>query len=276
MKIAFAGKGGVGKTTIAAWMADYMARAGHNVWLVDADTATSLGVASGLPPEATVLPLVQRRDLLEEYISSGILSLNPDVSGLPERLAVELPASAAPLVEGATERGVKQLLVMGTVTAAGGGCACEANALLKALLAHLIYDSSDYVLVDLEAGVEHLGRGTVASVDRLVIVSEPSLRSLETASHIGELAAELGLEDQILILNRCDGDGLELPEQLDLPKRRYFSPDLPGLRQKQLSDGSVLDLPEQPQIDELMGALLWDHGACPPGSLRLAQGGFST
>ena len=256
MKIAFAGKGGVGKTTIAAWMADYMARAGHNVWLVDADTALSLGVASGLAPEALPVPLVQRKDLLEEYIGAGVLSLTPDVSALPEQLAVALPDSQAPLVEGATERGRKQLLVMGTVTSAGGGCACEANALLKALLAHLIYDSKDYVLVDLEAGVEHLGRGTVASVDRLVIVSEPSLRSLETASHIGTLAAELGLHDQILILNRCNEGEVTLPEQLELPERRYFSGDLAGLRAKMLSDGSVLDLPEQETIDALMASLL--------------------
>jgi len=256
MKIAFAGKGGVGKTTIAAWMADHMARAGHNVWLVDADTALSLGVASGLEPEKLPVPLVQRKDLLEEYIGSGVLSLTPDVSGLPEQLAVALPESEAPLVEGADQRGRKQLLVMGTVTSAGGGCACEANALLKALLAHMIYDSQDYVLVDLEAGVEHLGRGTVASVDRLIIVSEPSLRSLETASRIGTLAAELGLKDQILILNRCDSDDTVLPEQLDLPSRRYSCGDLPGLRTKMLSDGSVLDLPEQESIDTLMAALL--------------------
>ncbi len=257
MKIAFAGKGGVGKTTVAAWMADYLARAGHNVWLVDADTALSLGVAPGLAPEDLPVPLVQRKDLLEEYISSGVLSLTPDVSGLPERLAVPLPQSQAPLVAGATARGQKQLLVMGTVTAAGGGCACEANALLKALLAHLIYDSKDYVLVDLEAGVEHLGRGTVASVDRLVIVSEPSLRSLETAASISALAGELGLRDQILVLNRCDpAAGAALPAQLALPERRYFSGDLPGLRAKQMTDGSVLDLPEQAEIDKLMAALL--------------------
>lgn len=256
MKIAFAGKGGVGKTTIAAWMADYLARSGHNVWLIDADTALSLGVASGLAPEATPVPLVQRKDLLEQYIGSGVLELNPDVSGLPEELAVTLPESKAPLAEGATQRGKKQLLVMGTVAAAGGGCACEANALLKALLAHLVYNYNDYVIVDLEAGVEHLGRGTVAHVDYLVIVSEPSLRSFETSASIGKLALELGLADQSLVINRAEPGSVIPPADLKLPEKRFYCPDLAGLRQKMLSDGSVLDLPEQDTIDELVRELL--------------------
>ncbi|MCL2818786.1 MAG: AAA family ATPase [Actinomycetia bacterium] len=260
MKLAFAGKGGVGKTTIAAWMADYLARAGHNVWLVDADTALSLGVASGLAPEQLPVPLVQRRDLFESYVGSGIIKLSPDVSGLSGSLAVDLPESEAPLLEGVSERGNKRLLVMGSISSAGGGCACEANALLKAMLAHLIYDEDGYVLVDLEAGVEHLGRGTVANVDHLIIVSEPSLRSLETASTIAKLADELGLHDQTLVMNRFEDDEITLPDGLDLPASRFSVKGLSGLHERMLSDGSVLDLPEQDYIDEQLAQLLAEMG----------------
>ncbi|MCL2492012.1 MAG: AAA family ATPase [Coriobacteriia bacterium] len=258
MKLAFAGKGGVGKTTIAAWMADYLVRAGHNVWLVDADTALSLGVASGLKPEELPVALVQRKDLFGPYVGSGIIKLDPDVSDLSGSLAVTLPESDGLLVEGATQRGSKKLLVMGSIASAGGGCACEANALLKAMLAHLIYDEDGYVLVDLEAGVEHLGRGTVAHVDHLVVVSEPSLRSLETAQTISMLAEELGLADQILVMNRFDQDEIILPETLALPEKRYRFGNLAGLQERMLADGSVLDLPEREEIDVQLGCILAD------------------
>ncbi|MBU1247106.1 MAG: AAA family ATPase, partial [Proteobacteria bacterium] len=200
MKIAFAGKGGVGKTTLCAWTADYLARQGKNVWMVDADTALSLGAASGLPASELPVPLVEREDLVRERIGAGMLNLNPDVSDLPETLAVEIPLGSPP-AQGITP-GRKRLLVMGTVTGAGGGCACTANALLKALLAHIVMDSSHdtWVLVDLEAGVEHLGRGTVSHLDGLVVVSEPSMRGLGVAAEIGRLATDLDLTNQTLVL----------------------------------------------------------------------------
>ncbi len=160
MKLAVAGKGGVGKTTLTAWIGDYLARQGRAPWLVDADTALSLGAALGLPPEQTPTPLVRDEALIRQRIGHGVIRLNPDVSDLPERLRVRL--------------GNLSLLVMGSVAGAGGGCACEANALLKALLAHLLLDRDQCLVVDLEAGVEHLGRGTVAAVDGLIVVAEPS------------------------------------------------------------------------------------------------------
>ena len=156
MKIAFAGKGGVGKTSVAAWTADYLARQGNNVWLIDADTALSLGQASGLTPDELPEPLVMRKDLIRERIhDGGFLNLNPEVGDLPESLAVDVPLGGSP-TDGITP-GRKQLIVMGAVTNAGGGCACDANALLKAVLAHIVMERDEWVLVDLEAGVEHLG-----------------------------------------------------------------------------------------------------------------------
>ena len=248
MKIALAGKGGVGKTSLASWLADRLARTGRDVWMVDADTALSLGQASGLAPEALPVPLIRREDLIRERIhAGGFLNLNPDVGDLPETLAVDVPLAGQP-VPGVTP-GRKRLLVMGSVTNAGGGCACDANALLKALLAHLVLDRDAWVLVDLEAGVEHLGRGTVAHVDGLVVVSEPSMRSLQTGAEVGRMARDLGLENQILVLNRHTGG--EPPVLAGLPEWSVSIPPLPGLMQRQMTDGSVLGLPEAVALDSV-------------------------
>jgi CO dehydrogenase maturation factor len=257
MKIAFAGKGGVGKTTITAWLADHLARMGDNVWMVDADTALSLGQASGLDRGSLPTPLVKREDLIRELIGSGLISMNPDVSHLPEQLAVDLPVSGP--VEAAGGAGAKRLLVMGSVAAAGGGCACSANALLKALLAHLVTEVGDWVLVDLEAGVEHLGRGTVQSVDGLSVVSEPSRRSLETAASIGALARKLGLSRQVLVLNRSGGVP-GLPEIPGLPDDVLCLPLNEELAQKQLASESVLELSDWTAVDRFCDDLLRSFG----------------
>jgi len=253
MKIAFAGKGGAGKTTIAAWLGDYLARRGEHVWLVDADTALSLGQASGLDPALRPVPLAEREDIIRKHIGEGYMSLNPDVSGLPESLSVPLPLGGPP--QPGVAPGDKRLLVMGTVAGAAGGCACAANALLKAVLAHLILDRREWVLVDMEAGVEHLGRGTVADVDALVVVSEPSMRALNTAVEVSRLAGELGLARQVLALNRSEKEDA-LPANLTLPDKVLRVPVLRGLRARQMESGSVLGLPEDGAIGQLCGKLL--------------------
>lgn len=253
MKIAFAGKGGVGKTTLCAWLGDYLAGRGRDVWLVDADTALSLGMACGLEPGDLPSALARSEELVRERIGSGIMCLNPELSGLPEQLAVRLPFAGTPVP--GIRPGSKRLLLMGRVDEGGIGCACGANALLKAFLAHIFFDQRDGdVLVDMEAGVEHLGRGTVEAADGLVVVSEPSLRSLYTAAEVARLARQLGLTRQVLVINRYEGpleaDGLtpvlELPrarggESLDgLPETRLAVPVLPVLRARQWEDGCVL------------------------------------
>lgn len=245
MKIAFAGKGGVGKTTLCAWTAQYLAQQGRDVWLIDADTALSLGQAVGLTPEELPLPLIARKDIIEERLGSGILRLNPTVEDLPEQLAVDVP------LEGP---GRGRLLLMGTVTNAGGGCACGANALLKALLSHIVLERNEWAVVDLEAGVEHLGRGTVAAVDGLVIVTEPSRRGFATAATISSFAREMGLTNQVLVLNRCPNGDMVLPD--DLPPIGLSIPIIPGLLTRQIESGSVLGLPEEQQIESLIGNML--------------------
>ncbi len=240
MKIAVAGKGGVGKTTITALFADYLAEKGQFVWLVDADTSLSLGQASGLDKSQVPEPLISREDLLMERIypsNSTIMDLNPHVNDLPQSLRVPLPLQE-------NIKGEKNLLVMGGVQA-GAGCACAANTLLKALLAHLVLEREEWVLVDMEAGVEHLGRGTVSHVDYLFIVSEPSMRALETASQVGLMGKELGLDRQVLILNQADEEICsQLPSLEGLPKNCFAMPSLSSLKKRQLTSPSVLNLKE--------------------------------
>ena len=234
MKLAVAGKGGVGKTTVTAWLGDYLARRGEDVWLVDADTALSLGQALGLPEKDIPTPLAQNTELIRERVGEGFIRLNPDVEDLPERLARQV--------------GNLKLLVMGSIAAAGGGCACSANALLKALLAHLIVERGQWMIVDLEAGVEHLGRGTVQSVDGLIVVSEPSMRSLRTAATISSLAKDMGLSRQALVINRAPVD-FALPVTGGLPPLTVAIPAFTSLIGRQLGNPSVLDLPERSEID---------------------------
>ncbi len=261
MKLAVAGKGGVGKTTIAAWLADHLARQGRRVYLVDADTALSLGQASGLDRDQLPEPLILRHDLVKERIGAGYINLNPEVDDLPDALAVDLPLSSP-----AAESGFKRLLVMGAVTQAGGGCACSANALLKALLAHLILERDEWVIVDLEAGVEHLGRGVIHSVDGLIVVSEPSRRGLDTAADIARLARELGLQRQILVLNRFDG-AAPVPDIPGLPPLAACSPVLGSLARRQLESPCVLGLEEQEAVDGLCEQILSALGVASPGAL---------
>lgn len=257
MKLAFAGKGGVGKTTLCAWLGDRLARRGRDVWLVDADTALSLGQASGLIQEALPMPLAAREDLVRERIGQGMLHLTPDVADLSESLAVDLSLGGDAAGPSGTP-GRKRLLVMGSIASGGSGCACAANALLKALLAHLVCEPQHAVLVDLEAGVEHLGRGTVESVDGLVVVSEPSLRGLHTAAEVARLGRELGLSRQVLVLNRCPADisASDLPLAAELPDEILLMPSLAGLTARQLGQASVLGLPEQETVDALCDRLL--------------------
>lgn len=254
MKIAFAGKGGTGKTTIAAWTADYLARQGYDVWLIDADTAMSLGRASGLREDQIPRPLTEHKELIQERIGSGLIRLNPDVEDLPQKLSVEIPLTGKPN-EGITP-GKKRLLVMGTVQTAGSGCACGANALLKALMGELLYDEKVRVIVDLEAGVEHLGRGTVEKVDLLAVVSELSLRSLETATKVSKLAKELGLSNQLLLLNRVDDSNefemLEGEIRNSLPKKVVVFPNCPSLQKRMISEASVLNLQERERLDSII------------------------
>lgn len=186
MKIAVSGKGGVGKTTLSSLLARYWARKGYRVLAVDADPDANLGSALGIDTNG-LTPIAKMEDLIYERTESkkgtvgGFFKMNPKVDDLPEALGRE-------------KDGVR-LLVMGTVKKGGGGCICPESVLLKALINHLVLYEKDLVIMDMEAGIEHLGRGTAQGVDRLLIVVEPGQRSIETADKVRQLTEDIGLKN---------------------------------------------------------------------------------
>jgi CO dehydrogenase maturation factor len=210
MKLAISGKGGVGKTTLAALLALSYARDGHKVLAVDADPDANLGSALGFAAGVleAVVPIAQRDALIEERTGArpGVLgqvfTLNPRVDDLPERFWIE-------------REGVR-LLVMGTVARGGAGCACPENALLSRLIRHLVVERGEVVIIDMEAGLEHLGRGTARGVDAFLVVVEPGQRSLQTAHAVVRLARDLGVERVMVVANKVrPGDHERLARALE-------------------------------------------------------------
>ena len=186
MKIAVTGKGGVGKTTTSALLARRLVQQGHSVLAVDADPDTNLAACLGFPSPDRITPIVEMKELIAERMGTqpgavgAYFKLNPTVEDIPARFICE-------------DSGLK-LIVMGMVKRGGGGCACPENTFLKALLGHLLIERDEVVLVDMEAGLEHLGRGTTGEMDGLIVVVEPSLRSIETLDRIRTLAADIGVK----------------------------------------------------------------------------------
>lgn len=196
MKLAISGKGGVGKTTLTALLAQVYADAGRNVLAVDADPSPCLAGALGFPSEvqAQLSPIAEMDELIYERTGAkpgttgGFFTLNPRVDDIPERFSVEY-------------RHVK-LLEMGSVDSGGAGCICPESAMLKTLFTHLLFRKDDVLILDMYAGVEHLGRATVDFVDAMLIVVEPTRRSLGTAAQIKQLAEDIGLSRLWLVGNK--------------------------------------------------------------------------
>ena len=198
MKIAVTGKGGVGKTLISAVLARLFAGRNFKVFAVDADPDANLALALGFPEPSKIVPLVEMKDLIAERTGakagspSPYFRANPRVDDIPDKYFAA--------------HGDISLAVMGTVRGGGLGCTCPENAFLKALLRNLIVEREEVVILDMEAGIEHLGRGTVESVDRLIIVVEPGIRSIETARRIRKLAADIGMSRLQVVGNKVRGD----------------------------------------------------------------------
>jgi CO dehydrogenase maturation factor len=194
MKVAVSGKGGVGKTTIAALLATALAQANRKVVAVDADPDSNLAASLGYTHPESIRPLIELHDLIEERTGvrpgtrGGMFKLNPRVDDIADEYGVDIG-------------GVK-VLVLGRLKQGGAGCYCPENALLLSLTTHLFLDPDCDLILDMEAGIEHLTRGTVAAVDRLLIVVEPGRRSLETARRIMDLARDLGLAKVGVVLNK--------------------------------------------------------------------------
>jgi len=194
MKIAISGKGGVGKTTFASFLIKAFAEQGKKVLAIDADPDANLAQALGIKGSSDIVPISEMKALIEERTEAKVGSmgsffkLNPKVDDLPEKLSIEL-------------NGIK-LMVLGGVKKGGAGCICPESTLLKNLVRHVVLARNEVIVLDMEAGLEHLGRGTAMAVDRLIVVVEPGRRSIETAYHIRDLATDIGLKKLSLVGNK--------------------------------------------------------------------------
>ncbi len=196
MKIAISGKGGVGKTTLAGVMARCLADKGHKVLAIDADPDSNLASAIGIDNDRlkAIQPLAQMKEFIEERTGAkkgtygSFFKINPKVDDIPENYSIE-------------KDGIK-LVVLGYIPQGGGGCFCPENVLLKSLLSYVFIERDEYVIVDMEAGLEHLGRGTTSYVDALIVVVEPGQRSFQTAYQVKKLASDLGIKHVYFVGNK--------------------------------------------------------------------------
>lgn len=216
MKIAISGKGGVGKTTLTALLAQVYSDRGLDVFAVDADPSPCLAGALGVPRDLqeNLAPISEMEDLILERTgakpgsSGGFFTINPRVDDIPERFSI-------------VHRGVR-LLEMGSVDLGGSGCICPESAMLKTLFTHLLFRKDDVLILDMYAGVEHLGRSTVDFVDAMIIVVEPTRRSLGTASQIKKLALDIKLKNLWLV-----GNKIQNQEEVEFLEKN--SPGIPVL-----------------------------------------------
>jgi len=194
MKIAVSGKGGVGKTLIAGVLAQFFVSKGSTVLAIDADPSPNLALTLGIPAEeaSKIVPISENTPLIESKTQTGVLGvyrLSFTVEDIIEQFSVQTPYGVG-------------LLVMGTVRNAGGGCMCPANTVIRALLHHLLVKRKEAVVTDMEAGVEHMGRGTAEHVDTMLIVTDSSLKSMETAKKLYVLSKDFGIKRAFIVGNK--------------------------------------------------------------------------
>ncbi len=230
MKIAISGKGGVGKTTLSALLSREIATRGEKVYAVDADPNPTLAYALGISRNPT--PLVELKEMITDRMggAEGFFRLNPRVEDIPEKFSVE-------------HEGIR-LLVMGGIRGGGTGCACPENAFLKALLQHVFLERNEWMVVDCEAGLEHLGRATARGVNCLLVVVEPDIAAIRTALRIRELAQDLKIGKVRVVANKVRGeeDIKYLESQLDSMPILASVPENPDIRTARRS-GTVFPLP---------------------------------
>ncbi len=198
MKLAVSGKGGVGKTTFSALLIRTLNDQGKRVLAIDADPDANLAAALGIPDAEKIVPIAEMKELIFERTEAqpgsvgGFFKLNPKVDDLPDSLSAKL-------------ENIK-LMRLGGVKKGGGGCICPESTLLRALMLHIVLARDEVVVMDMEAGIEHLGRATASAVDKLIVVVEPGRRSMDTAGHIKKLASEIGLKNIALVGNKIRGE----------------------------------------------------------------------
>ncbi|MDR2103367.1 MAG: AAA family ATPase [Treponema sp.] len=202
-KIAVCGKGGVGKTTFASLLIWCLAEQGREVYAIDADVNPTLAGALGFPPEAVaeIRPIIDMKDLIQERTGAksgeygSYFKTNPYVKDIPEKFS----------------RKIKNInfLLMGAMRGADQGCACAENAMLKALITHLILKEKETVVLDMVAGTEHMGRGTAKGVDAMFLVVEPGSRSVKAAREIERMSGDLGVQNTYIVGNKIRSPGDE-------------------------------------------------------------------
>ncbi|MDH5769451.1 MAG: carbon monoxide dehydrogenase accessory protein CooC, partial [Nitrospirota bacterium] len=217
MKIAITGKGGVGKTTLASLLSHLFAAEGKRVIAVDADPDANLASALGVSGEQArkIVPLAEMTEIIEERTGAKpggmgvVFTLNPKVDDLPESIGYRFNGIV--------------LLIMGKLKTAASGCYCPENMLLRRLLRHLVVERSEAVIVDMEAGIEHLTRGTAEAVDAFIVVVEPGQRSIQTAKTVKEMAEKLGVKKVFVVANKVRSN-----EDLDFIKNNIENMELIG------------------------------------------------
>ena len=192
MKIAFAGKGGTGKTTLSALLIQQLSQKDKEVLAVDCDPDSNLGIALGFEDSDKITPIIKMEKLIKERmgvsVDGTLFKLNPKIDDIPDKYS--------------KKRGNIKLIVMGAVKKGGSGCVCPENAFVKNLIEHLVLKRGEDVVMDMEAGVEHFGRGTAQSCDSVLVVIEPSQKSIESAKRIASLAKDLGIKNIYAIGNK--------------------------------------------------------------------------
>jgi CO dehydrogenase maturation factor len=235
MKIAVSGKGGVGKSTIAASIALILAQRGQRVLALDADPDANLAAALGIPKTTRITPISAEIALIEERTGAKVneygrvFKLNPEVSDVAGKLSV-------------AHNGVN-LLVLGAVRKGGGGCACPESTFIKALVNDLVLYKNETLIMDMEAGIEHLGRATATGVDVMLIVVEPGQRALDCAASVVKMSKEIGLKNFVIVGNKvtCDDDKRYIADGLCGMEVSAFLPYSESIRGADRDGVSALD-----------------------------------
>jgi len=259
MKVAISGKGGVGKTTLSAMLSGVLALEDRRVIAIDADPDANLASALGVPDETQVVPLAEMHDMISERTGSadepgGYFQLNPKVDDIPDQYALKI--------------GNIRMLALGGVAQGGGGCICPATAIVKALLVHLIIARDDILIMDMEAGLEHLGRATAQSMDALIVVVNPDRWSVQTAVRVRDLAGDLGMKKVFAVANR-----------LGLPARDDGTDRQAKLEQIQTTLGDVPligSLPMDPRLGEGALRIAPDGSIAPTEALTAHTGAIES
>jgi CO dehydrogenase maturation factor len=251
MKLAISGKGGVGKTTFSSLLIRALNAEGKRILAIDADPDANLAAAVGIDDVDRITPISEMKDLIYERTDAqpgsigGYFKLNPKVDDLPDKLSARF-------------ENIK-LMRLGGVKKGGAGCICPESTLLKVLVMHIVLARDEVVVMDMEAGIEHLGRGTAKAVDKLIVVVEPGRRSIETAGHIRRLASEIKLDRIALVGNKVRGETDEKFLRENLPDFEFlgFLPYSDALIEADLNGKSPYDVnsPARETVQEMIKRL---------------------